>query len=163
MEEQQRRLFPWHQFQLWLREGFVAGAILNKVVIASWAEEDRDSKQVCKLTNEEHELLWGAASSPGQPEILYWLAKLPEGQNYPALEDQDARALWVALSEYGTKNKQFQGLHSQLKKFVSSFSNFDNFDSLIHTSMDVLWRSIGPATDPIRANVDKAANAEKAA
>jgi hypothetical protein len=153
--EANRTYFPWHPFQLWLREGIFAGFILNKLMIASWPQEKRPFAPM--VFPEEVELLG---------KIFYWarahglekvpfelLSALSPGSDYPALSDQDVRSLWRAVTEYGVSNERYHGLHAQLRDHLTAAPDLD---SAIRDGMDALWRSIGPALDPDRGNIERA-------
>jgi hypothetical protein len=156
--------FPWHAFQLWLRDGFFAGFVLNKVMVASWPESQRPFKPVThpeelKLLGEA--LKWVRTTGEKADSVpLERLANLAPGSEYPHLSDEDARTLWRILSQYGVLTLRYKSLHSQVREFVIGFDG--DVDAAIRGGMDAVWRSIGPALDPNRKNVEKAA-AEKAA
>lgn len=149
--------FPWHKFQLWLRSGFNAGCLLNKVMISSWPEGDRPYSPKSSL--EEVELLekvQGWAVDTGKREyaevLHHCLARIKSFNEYPELTNNEARVLWLALSEYGTATESYQCLQNDLTEYLSHAEP----DEAIRNGMDALWRSIGPALDPNRDNIEEA-------
>jgi hypothetical protein len=147
--------FPWRTVQLWLRDGFLAGWILNKVMIASWPKEKRP--YAAALFPEEKRLL---------KEVLIWveenadlklsqkplrrLLEVKDGHEYPELEDEDARALWLILSQYGTAMRDYGTLHEQLRDYIAQR---EDLDDMVRGWWDGIWRSIGPALEPDRKNI----------
>lgn len=167
-----RNYFPWHTFQLWFREGFRAGAILNKVMVASWSKEQRqqllEQRRFAAINHpEELDLLREVAQwlrtngKEGEARTIdERLAKLAPYTEYPPLSDEEARTLWRILSEYGVSTERYRYLHGQVRAFVAGFGG--DTDKAIQGVMDAIWRSMGPALDPIRENVEKAAKEEAA-
>ena len=151
--------FPWHKFQLWLRSGFWAGFLLNKVIIASRSERPYPPQSL----QEEIELLqkaleWAQDTNKGEyVEVLTPLARIEPPNEYPELTNYQARTLWLALSEYGTATEAYQSLHNSLAERLRQFTDPDE---AIKNSMDALWRSIGPALDPERSNIEEAEQKE---
>ena len=150
--------FPWHKFQLWLRSGFFAGFLLNKIMIASWPEDEKPFPP--QSHPEEIELLkkaleWAQDTNKGEyVEVLNPLTTIEPPGKYPKLANNEARTLWLALSEYGTATESYQGLQNDLRKYLGQF--VANPDKAIKNGMDALWRSIGPALDPERSNIEEA-------
>ncbi len=149
--------FPWHKFQLWLRSGFCAGFLLNKIMVASWPEDKRpyslqsDPEEIELL---QKALLWAEeAKKTEYMEVLSLLARMEPLSAYPELTNSQARTLWLALSEYGTATESYQRLQNGLIEYLGQFT--DPVEAM-KNSMDALWRSIGPALDPNRDNIEEA-------
>lgn len=153
--------FPWHKFQLWLRSGFHAGLLLNKIMIASWPETKQQYPLQGHIESlpEEIELLkevWTWAEKTGRGEymeVLGHLVEIKPYNKYPKLTNNGARILWLALSEYGTATESYQGLQNGLREYLIQFTDADE---AVRSGMDALWRSIGPALDPNRDNIKEA-------
>lgn len=147
--------FPWHRFQLWLREGFRAGSILNKVMIASWPPDRHPGGQQPRSDPEELELLdsvLGRTQDEQERTIIQrLLSNLKSTEAYPPLNDEEARTLWLALSHYGTTTERYTTLHTHLKPYLMSLNDPD---TMTKQWMDCLWRSIGPAMDPDRKEIE---------
>ena len=141
--------FPWHKFQLWLRTGFCAGTILNKIVLASWPKNERPYPP--QSTVEEIELLnmireW--AEKIGKEEyviLLDHLVVITPPNEYLELSSDEARTLWLALNEYGIAIESLHNVQSIIKSYLDQAPNNEE---AIKNGMDVLWRSLGPALDP---------------
>jgi len=160
--------FPWHSFQLWLREGLFMGSLLNKLKIAS-QDKNKTQPYPPKSHQEEIDLLnevlkW--ISSPkgekygGSIAVIKQLIALGPNKEYPKLKNEEARTLWQALSEYGTSTARYEKLDEKLGRYLTSF---DGDAAMVRKKwMNGLWRSIGPAMDPDRKAIVEAAAKEEA-
>lgn len=152
-----RPYFPWHIFQLWLREGFFAGFVFNKLIVASWPKE-KGRPITTRAASEEIELLrkilkW-TENNGKECASLSRLCNTKPGDDYPDLPDDDVRSLWLVVTEYGVSNDTYGTLHARMQDY---FVKAPNVDAAIKEGMDALWRSIGPALDPDRDNIERAA------
>lgn len=154
---QQEAFFPWRDFSLWLREGMVAGRILNKVMMSSWPPERRPKEELLTAHPEERELLinvWKWAPSEEYRNVLTSVVEESKiGHTYPVLTEDKARTLWLALTDYGTATEHFRTLLQELKAFASPTQS--DLEALIRGIMDGLWRTIGPSMDPDRSTIEK--------
>jgi hypothetical protein len=157
MNQQRQAFFPWRNFSLWLRDGLVAGRILNKVMMSSWPAERRPRDELLMVHGEEIELLWNVlkwAPSDEYRDTLNSIVKVARtGHTYPILQENEARTLWLALTDYGTATNQFEALLQELKSFAAPAQS--DLETLIRTLMDSLWRTIGPSMDPDRSAIEK--------
>jgi hypothetical protein len=148
MTRNTKNKFPWYKFTMWLREGFLAAYMLNIFMISASSKNIQD-KMMSDLEKDELDLLNKLAKTTSNKQTQDIVKMAKKGiRDRTEIKEEHLQQLWVALMEYNKSSKHFKAAKASL---VEAFNQSScDTESLVSDIMDVVWRTLGPATSPTK-------------